>query len=499
MSHLPRFAPYPKQPWRNNISSSDWASLVEAWTALVQAYLALPDEQLIKATAVYGEEDLLSGGDGSSVTGFVAAFTEETAWSPSGSSSDSSSSSHAPTAPLLRTVFQLTSRILGLPKPPAPFLQHGFLSSFAKAFPKKHVAPLISNLFSSQASPIEASLTGFKKLLIPQLDAGIKGDLKLVESRLTRINPLLHASPHACTLLLAGSDFFDGLVTCFRVMNPPLRKVIATTMYLCLVGLTETEPPKWVMLSDQLYALKSAADAHRQGPINANDSLVPELVTSTPLLSILQRRAEASGAASGNLKSRITALEGLKKGPMVRPRRLVRRKIDKGKNKETAERAQQDMRIHRMSQITQIQDLFPDLGDGFVSKCLDEYGGDVEQVVANLLSESLPPHLAAADRAESLYALILTISSLPTNIAIQIPLPWKKTLIRHGASSHTSLSTHAPQRVRRRRFRPSGHRRRLQNLLWQATRPDSRRHHPRPVHSAQQGRHPVRPCGSRPG
>jgi activating signal cointegrator complex subunit 2 len=417
MSQLPRFAPYPKQAWRNNIGASDWASLVEAWTALSRAYLGLPDEQLRKAAVSHKEEQEKeedgSSPGGVSVTAFVAAFVEETAWSSgssdysSSSSPSSSSISHTPSAPLLKTVFQLTSRILRLPTPPTQLLQHEFLASFAKVFPKKHISPLTSHLFSeSQAAPIiEGSLNALKKLLIPQLDAGITGDLKLVESRLTRINPLLHASPHACTLLLAGSDFFDGLAACFRVMNPPLRKVIVTTTYLCVVGLTETEPPKWVMLSDQLYELKSAADAHKQGPINANDSLVPELVTSTPLLAILQRRAEASGAASGSLKSRITALEAFKKGPMVRPKRLVRRRIDKGKgrDKETAEHVQQDMRIHRMSQITQIQDLFPDLGDGFVSKCLDEYGGDVEQVVANLLSESLPPHIAAADRAESLY------------------------------------------------------------------------------------------------
>jgi activating signal cointegrator complex subunit 2 len=170
------------------------------------------------------------------------------------------------------------------------------------------------------------------------------------------------------------------------------------------------------MLSDELYALKEAADAHKAGPLNVNDSLVPELVTSTPLLKILLRRAEDSGAATDNLKKRITALESFKKGAMVRPKRLVRRKVDKGKGKETQQDVDADIHVHRMSQITQVQDLFPDLGAGFVAKCLDEYGDDVEQVVANLLGESLPPHLASADRSEPLYVPSTHISSFMANI-----------------------------------------------------------------------------------
>ena len=267
----------------------------------------------------------------------------------------------------------------------------------------------MAKLFNDHAPAIEATLTSLKKLLIPHLDSGIKGDLKLVESRLLQLNPLLHASPQACTLFLAGSDFFDGLVTCFRVMNPPLRKAIIATMYLCLVGLTEADPPKWAMLNDQLYSLKSSADSHKAGPHNVNDSLVAELVTSTPILKILSRRAEDSGAATDNLRKRITALEDFKKGPMVRPKRLVRRKVDKGKGKQTADDVQTEIHVHKMSQITQIQDLFPDLGSGFVARCLDEYGDDVEQVVANLLGETLPPHLASADRSEPLYVSLLMI------------------------------------------------------------------------------------------
>ncbi|KAI9901977.1 hypothetical protein N3K66_003794 [Trichothecium roseum] len=169
------------------------------------------------------------------------------------------------------------------------------------------------------------------------------------------------------------------------------------------------------MLNDQLYSLKAAADTHKAGPLNANDSLVAELVTSTPILRILSRRVEEGNATSDNFKSRVTALQGYKKGPMVRPKKLIKRKVDKGKGRMSQQDADTDMHIHKMSLITQVQDLFPDLGAGFITKCLDEYGDDVEQVVANLLSDSLPPHLSGADRSEPL--ITNTASQSKTDLA----------------------------------------------------------------------------------
>ncbi|KAF4345289.1 activating signal cointegrator 1 complex subunit 2 [Fusarium beomiforme] len=389
MASLPPLAPFPQSSWRLHLPPSEWNSLLQSWTSICRALSSLSEKDF---------KTVLSRDD--SIATFLISFAEETA-----EAGFTVLESHSITLP--KAVFQLVTRVLAV-YPPSNLFDHEFLANIARIFPRKATAPLLAQLFRQHAAPLEIALTGFKKRLIQQLEAGIKGDLKSVEARLMRLNHLLHASPDACTLFLAGSDFLDGLIVCFRVMNPPLRKVILTTTYLCLVGLIDAEPAKWAMLSDQLYALKEAADAHKAGPLNVNDSLVPELITNTPLLKILLRRAEDSGAATDNFKKRITALEGYRKGAMVRPKRLVRRKLDKGKGKgkgkgkETQQQMDTGIHVHKMSQITQVQDLFPDLGSGFVSKCLDEYGEDVEQVVANLLSETLPPHLANADRSKSL-------------------------------------------------------------------------------------------------
>jgi activating signal cointegrator complex subunit 2 len=383
MAPLPSFAPFPQTAWRQHLTSSEWNTLLEAWLTLSKAWLEQPQESLTQS---------LTNND--SVVVFLQSLMEEV--SQGGPDILASQSLQ-----LTKAVYHLTSRILTT-HPPSPLLTYEFLSDFSRIYPKKRVAPIISQLFSQHGAALEPSILSLKKQLIPQLEAGIKGDLRIVESRLSRLNHILHVSPESCALFLAGSDFFDGLVTCFRVMNPPLRKIIITTMFLCLLGLTEYRPPKWAMLSDQLYALKAAADAHKQGPTNANDSLVPELVTSTPILNTLLQRLVSSGTSNDNLKKRLAALEGFKKGPMSRPKRLVRRKVDKGKGREIVEKTEADIHIHQMSQITQIQDLFPDLGAGFIAKCLDEYGDEVELVVANLLGESLPAHLANADRTETL-------------------------------------------------------------------------------------------------
>lgn len=387
---LPSFAAFPEAPWRGHIVPEEWEACLSLWVSLAEAHLALSDADFSR-TSVRDE----------SIETFLDPFMKETAregiriLGPSAAASS-----------LLRLCYLLTSRLLKAPSTPPAFLQWEFLADFSKIYGKKRVAPVLSALFKKPKDSPDASLHALKKSLILALDAGIKGDLRVPEANLKQLNHLIHASPETAELFLAGDDFVDGLVSCYKLMNPPLRKAIIATAYLCLIGLTEAEPPKFSMLTDQLYSLKAAAEAHKAGPTNANDSMVAELVTVTPILKQVQRRLETSGSTTARLNPVITALEGFRKpGGSVRPKRLVKRKVDKGKGKAPVtedDDGPTEMRMHRMSQITQIQDLFPDLGTGFVSRLLDEYNEDTEQVVAHLLEDSLPSHLASADRSKEL-------------------------------------------------------------------------------------------------
>ncbi|KAK2007396.1 CUE domain-containing protein [Colletotrichum eremochloae] len=394
---LPPLAPFPPSQWRAKLTPQDWESLIDAWTTLAQAYLALPEAQLAKDAL---RED-------SSVPPFLSSFVTELA-GVAGPSSVLGPSAQART--LLRSAFSLASRLLTTPShpPPAALTAPPFLAAFSKLY-RRNAPPVLSRAFSLHGPVLEQPLTGLKKSLARSLEAGLKADLKSLEARLASLNHLIHASPHVAAFFLAGSDFLDGLVSAFKITNPPLRKVLVATAYVGLVGLTEGEPPRFGMLADVLFSLKSAAEAHRAGPLNVNDSLVAELVTVTPVLRQLLKRAEDAGAASTALKSRIAALEAFRKpgGGMMRPKRLVKRRVDKGKGKAVADDNDQgDLRVelhmHRQSQISLIQDLFPDLGSAFISKLFDEYGDDTEVVTAHLLEDSLPPHLATADRAAQL-------------------------------------------------------------------------------------------------
>lgn len=308
---------------------------------------------------------------------------------------------------LRKQCYLLSYRLLDLDPPLGPLLDWEFLANLSNTYGQRQGRKLFSVAWKRSSSTVEDSLGKIKTYLTMNLEAVLEGDLKSVESQLKRLNHLLYASPEVAAFFLAGDDFVDSLISCYKLMNPPLRKILISTMYLCLIGLTEGGKPKFSSLVDQLYSLKSAADIHKAGPTSVNDSLVAELVTATPILKQLQQRIKASGSGSSRAESVLTALGGFKKaGGSQRPPRLIKRKIDKGKGIARDDNFGQDsngqVHVHQMSLISHVQDLFPDLGSGFIVKLLDECDDNVELVISCLLEDSLPNHLQDADRSEEL-------------------------------------------------------------------------------------------------
>jgi len=387
---LPPFAPFPSTEWIVLCASNDWTTWVEAWVSLTEAHLALPDADFARVSL-----------RDQSLPEFLTSFLRERAVAPQAGLGVET---------LTRCVFLLTSRCLRADHPPPSLLNWEFLSHLARLYGKKRSAALLSRLARPSLDAVDASLAALKKFLVQNLDAGVHGDLKGTQDRLVGVNFLVHALPHAAGFLLAGSDFVDGLITCFRVMNPPLRRILVATAYLCLAGLTEGDAPKYSMLSDQLFSLRAAAEAHRAGPLSAGDSLVAELVSTTPLLAHLQRRLDAAGLADAPVHradKMLRELRAYRRPGGMRPTRApARRRVDKGKAAERPEDIEREVHVHKLSQITQVQDLFPELGSGFVAKLLDAYNDDAEQVVAHLLEDNLPASLRGADRSESLCVYI---------------------------------------------------------------------------------------------
>ena len=57
-----------------------------------------------------------------------------------------------------------------------------------------------------------------------------------------------------------------------------------------------------------------------------------------------------------------------------------------------------DQSIKIQSLVANVKDLFPQLGTGFLAKCLPYFDNNPETVINALLEDNLPPHLANLDR-----------------------------------------------------------------------------------------------------
>ena len=204
-----------------------------------------------------------------------------------------------------------------------------------------------------------------------------------------RVAPLIRASSDAGSLFMAGSDFIDTLSSAYLAASQGLRQILVVVAYLSLISLTKGEKANPSMLFDHLYSLKSQSSKAGTG-----STLLADVVTNTPLISKLSTSVVGKHAERAHTLA--AALAPLKSNALARPRPVSRRKPTKGKaivSKSSGHEAvSHEQHMHRISSITQVQDLFPDLGSGFVSRLLDEYDENVEQVTAHLLDDSLPPH-----------------------------------------------------------------------------------------------------------
>lgn len=61
-------------------------------------------------------------------------------------------------------------------------------------------------------------------------------------------------------------------------------------------------------------------------------------------------------------------------------------------------KVQDEETILLQSKISQVKDLFPDYGDGFVALCLEAYDNDPEKVISRILEDKLHPDLDSLDR-----------------------------------------------------------------------------------------------------
>lgn len=375
---LPPLAPLPPANIRLSIAPEEWEACLDAWLTLSNLYLRLAPDRLV--TIASKEVHL---------TNFLLGFYHEVAHVQATDGSLSGPKAQA----LRRSCFKLIEQIAGQNMPPPSLLAWDFLSNFCLVHMRSEAAAnIVSRLWRRRdAIPkhdsAERTWQSQKAELIQLLESTSP---TTAETRLHQLGPVVRVCPDIGAFFMTGSDFVDALAAAYpKIVDSDSRKPIVSIAYLGLTSLAKTDPPSLSVLSDHLYGLKSQADKR-----STATSLLNDLATNTPLVAKL--RTMFGGKAADRLSKLLNRLETYHLPSLARPRKHLHRKVAKSKGKQKA--VDGELHMHRMSLVTQVEDLFPDLGSAFILRLLDEYDDNVEQVTAQLLDDSLPPHLQSLDR-----------------------------------------------------------------------------------------------------
>ncbi|KAI9762739.1 MAG: hypothetical protein M1840_001148 [Geoglossum simile] len=383
---LPPVAPFPPATLRGGVTLGEWEACIDAWTALVAMHLRLSAQDF----ASHSIKD-------DSLVAFLTSYVQEVP----NLSGDETYVGGLKSRSLRRECFLLAYRFLSDDRIPSSLLDWAFLADLCSTYVKStSLRGLFGGLWSRHATSIEPSLQNLRHSLIRDLENASGGKTEYLASTLFRIGPLLYVSQDVSRFFMVGSDLLDALFAGYMNAPPPLQRRIVTTTYLGLISLLGAVPNISLLL-DHLYGLKSLADTREKGGKRA-ETLVSDLVTNTPLLRKL--RDKVYGTDAVRAKSLVSLLETFRN---PKEKRHIFRKTNKGKGRATIGDSGQELfggkaRVHRMSLVTQIQELFPNLGSDFIMKLLDEYGSNTELVTSHLLEGSLPPHLHNADWTEEL-------------------------------------------------------------------------------------------------
>jgi len=367
---LPALAPIPPANIRSTLENADWEACLDAWLTLVNMQL----ETRLGTTTT--------------VATFLQSYYHELAHLDSNDATLRSSKANS----LHKAAFALTRKALTEANDVEELLSWEFLSDLCRVHVKSaRLADLLSRLWKSKPADLEMVLQKRKDALITMLDSGSPD---VAETILDQMAPILRVSPETTIFFMTGTDLMDSMISGYaKAAGDHVRKALSMTTYLGLTACIAAETPNFSLLSDHLYTLKTQAEG--KAP---NQALMADAVTNTPLIARLRR--SVGGKTPERLTKLLNSLETLRSPSIARPKKRTHRKpSNKGKGRQTAAQ-DHEIHIHRMSYVTQIQDLFPDLGAGFVMKLLDEYDDNVEQVTAHLLDDSLPPHLQSLDRSE---------------------------------------------------------------------------------------------------
>lgn len=391
---LPQIAAFPPATIRVKLGQRDWESSLDAWNNLTELHLRRSVREFALASA--NDDSLIE---------FLLSYISENLPSDRQISGELDQKYKA----LRRNTFLLCHRFLSeVDSIPQPLFRWRFLAQLSAVYSGcKPLRDLLDYLWDKRRKQLELELLDFKSQLLQDLTSSRRGLQPSLDGLLGSLGWWFGASPENARVFLDGSEIVDGLASVYANLSPGSRRRAIKVAYLGLVSLKTRRRPNRSLLLDHVYSLKSSADTQRISTATSA-TMMDDLISDTPLLDQLEEMAEESDA--GRARSLLASLGSLESASKRYDRKGSRQKGVKGSKALGKQPAMEDyeqsiyddMHVHRMSKVSQIQDLFPDLGSGFVVKLLDEYNDDAETVTAHLLEDSLPAHLGGADRAEEL-------------------------------------------------------------------------------------------------
>ncbi|KAL2370336.1 CUE domain-containing protein [Blastomyces gilchristii SLH14081] len=441
MAHgsLPPLAPFPPATVRNILQNEEWTACLDAWIALLELRLKIPKDEF---------QSLIPKDDSSRI--FLASFFQEAA-AGDGLGAD------AKLKTLRRLCFLLTRRqLLEVHPPPAELLDWEFLASFCRVYVSSPaMRTLLAQLWDQESQALTTRIEKGKALVMNDLSTSKAADgIARADTHLRSLTFLALAVPTAGLVLMTGSDYIDTLFDAYcnnRNMNATFNKTIVANAYVGFASLLKLEPPATSLLLDQLFSLKSSAKVDVKGT-KRNPTLLSDIICSTNLLGKMEVLfAGASQKRGQNLVSSLRAYQSECSAFHSRYQRVKRRKYKgKGRADDAVEidAHAQDIRIHKMALVTQVHDLFPHLGTGYIAKLLDHYGDNVETVVSHLLEDSLAPQLQDLNVSEELQQPHGTSSSPHSHLAPKPTPPLPPSIPPSQPQSQPQPQAHStiPQR-----------------------------------------------------
>ncbi|KAJ5455173.1 hypothetical protein N7475_010294 [Penicillium sp. IBT 31633x] len=386
MAEFPPLAPVPSPAVRRTIPSNDWEACLDAWMALLGIRLNASDQQF-KVAAI---ED-------TSVPPFLGSYYQNTA------AGDSSLQSGPKSRQLRKLCFLTTRRyILGLSNPPEGILDWRLLGDLCCCYPSSATLKAsLSNAWDQHHDKITSSIERAKASVIKNLSSANSFSNPEVISDIRRLTILASVLPACGQELMAGSDFLDTIAEAYQSKGAreEFRRILVANIYVGLVSLLK-EPVNLSSLLDQLFSLKAAA---RVGApkMKKEATLLSDLICSSDLLIRLEKYLSIHPQKRG--QDLIASLRTYQvESQSLHHRYQRRKKVDKGKEVLSDPIVSGELHAHKMSLVTQVQDLFPDLGSAFIVRLLDFYNDNSETIVAHLLDDSLPLELKSLDRSEQL-------------------------------------------------------------------------------------------------